>query len=46
MFEVIKMFFFFFYKFTSIQIQLSDLTETRKQNYHFCLTKETKRSKH
>ena len=27
----------FFEKFTSLQIQLSDLIETRKQNYHFCL---------
>ena len=30
----------FFEKFTSLQIQLSDLIETRKQNYHFCLTEK------
>ena len=28
----------FFEKFTSLQIPLNDLKETRKQNYHFCLT--------
>ena len=36
MFEVIKIY-SFFEKFTSLQIQLSDLIETRKQNYHFRL---------
>ena len=34
MFEVIKMI-FFVEKITSLQIQLSDLIKTRKQNYHF-----------
>ena len=32
--------FLFFEKFTSLQIQLSDLIETRKQNYHFRLTEK------
>ena len=32
----------FFEKFTSFQIQLSDLIETRKQNYHFPLTEKLK----
>ena len=31
---------FFLEKFTSLQIQLNDLTETRKQNYHFRLTEK------
>ena len=39
MFEVIKMI-FFFGKFTSLQIQLSDLVETRKQNYHIRQTEK------
>ena len=30
----------FFEKFTSLQIQLSYLIETRKQNYYFCLTEK------
>ena len=33
MFEVKKN--FFFEKFSSLQIQLGDLIEPRKQNYHF-----------
>ena len=39
MFEVMKIF-FFLEKFASLQIQLSDLIETRKQNYHFHLTEK------
>ena len=39
MFEVIKIY-SFFEKFTSLQIQLSDLIETRKQNYQFRLTEK------
>ena len=39
MFKVIKMI-FFKKSFTSIQIQLSDLIETRKQNYYFRLTEK------
>ena len=39
MLEVIKTI-FFVEKFTSLQIQLSDLIETRKQNYHFRLTEK------
>ena len=39
MFEVIKMI-FLKKSFTSIQIQLSDLIETRKQNYYFRLTEK------
>ena len=31
---------FFLEKFTSIKIQLSDLIETKKQNYHFRLTEK------
>ena len=31
---------FFGEKFTSLQVQLSDLIETRKQNYHFRLTEK------
>ena len=31
---------FFFEKFTSLRIPLNDLKETRKQNYHFCLTEK------
>ena len=31
---------FFFENFTSLQIQLSDLIETRKQDYHFRLTEK------
>ena len=38
MFEVIEI--FFFEKFTSLQIQLSSLIETRKQNYHFRLAEK------
>ena len=30
----------FFEKFTSLEIELSDLKETRKQNYHFRLTEK------
>ena len=33
-------FFFFFEKFTSLQIQLSDLIGTRKQSCHFRLTEK------
>ena len=41
MFEGIKMiFFFFFEKSTSLQIQLGYLIENRKQNYHFRLTEK------
>ena len=35
-----KMSFFFFENFTSLQIQLSDLIETRKQDYPFRLTEK------
>ena len=37
MFEVKKKI-FFFEKFSSLQIQLGDLIETRKQDYHFRFT--------
>ena len=36
---------FFFGKFTSLQIQLSDLVETRKQNYHFRQTEKLRDQK-
>ena len=32
--------FFFFGKFTLLQIQVNDLIETRKQNFHFRLTEK------
>ena len=38
MFEVIKI--IFFWTIYLLQILLSDLIETRKQNYHFCFTEK------